>query len=67
MPTQAQMYACFRLLQSLSDKFCTVEVFRYDRKQERVYILAKNTLGEELQILVFKNGQWRFITDETRL
>ena len=67
MPTQSQMFTCFYLLQSLSNTFCTIEVFRYDRNQQIVYILAENFREEEIQIVVLKDGQWRLIDDETNL
>lgn len=67
LPTQSQMFTCFYLLQSFSNTLCSIQVFRYDRKQETVYILAENSLGEEIQISVNRTGKWRFIDDQTRL
>ena len=67
MPTQQQMYACFYLIQSLSNTLCGIEVFRYDRKREKVYILAVNARDEEIQIEVYKTGEYNFINDETKL
>ena len=67
MPTQEQQYTCFYLSQQLSDLFCRVEIFRYDRKRKRVYILALTAREEEFQIEVYTTGRYDFINDETRL
>lgn len=44
----------------------TIHIFRYDQTYKTVFILAKNQNNEELQIVIFPNGLWRFINDETR-
>ena len=67
MPTKEQMYTCFCLMQNLSNAFCSIEIFRYDRKRDRVYILAVTARDEEIQIEVYKTGKYNFIDDQTRL
>ncbi len=51
----------------LSNLYRTIHIFRYDQSFKTVFILTKNQSGEELQIVIFPNGLWRFIDDETRL
>lgn len=67
LPTPEQMYTCFYLLQLLSNTLCSIELFRYDREQEIVFILAETNKGEEIQTIIYADGNWRFIDDQTRL
>ena len=46
----------------LSDGYQPIHVFRYNPNTKTVFILAGVT--ENLEILVFSNGQWRFNDDE---
>ncbi|NEP39336.1 MAG: glycoside hydrolase family 32 protein [Okeania sp. SIO2H7] len=46
----------------LSNCFRDIQVFRYNPQERYIFILA----GDNLQILVFPNGIWRFI-NETEL
>jgi hypothetical protein len=55
-PTQEQFYKCFCLMQYLSNTLCNVELFRYDDKYGKVYILATNARGEEIEIEVDRDG-----------
>ena len=41
----------------LSNTSCNIEMFRYDRKYQTVYILAVNARGEEIEILVNRDGE----------
>lgn len=59
-PTAQQALACVRVCQMLSNLYQDIKLFRFDDKTEEVYILA----GKELQIIVYKNGEWEFV-DET--
>lgn len=61
------MFTCMYLCQMLSNYSTDIQVFRYDRKTKTVFILAHNNRQEELEIIVFFNGAWRFIDDETEL
>ncbi|HAZ48503.1 MAG TPA: hypothetical protein DDW76_08625 [Cyanobacteria bacterium UBA11369] len=61
-PTNEQALACLRVCQMLSSYYRNIELFRFNEQKGYVYIWA----GEELQILVFQDGNWRFI-DETEL
>lgn len=54
-------------MQILSNLFCSIEIFRYDEKRKRVYILAMTAREEEIQIEVYVTGRYDFIDDETRL
>lgn len=67
MPTVEQAFSCVRVCQMLSNLYRTIHIFRYDQSFKTVFILTKNQSGEELQIVIFPNGLWRFIDDETRL
>lgn len=40
----------------LSNTSCNIEIFRYDRKYQTVYILAVNA-SEEIEILVARDGE----------
>lgn len=44
-------------MQYLSNTFCNVELFRYDVRHGKVYILAINTRGEEIEIEVNQDGE----------
>ena len=61
MPTREQMYTCFYLMQGLSNTLCRVEVFRYDKKYRKVYILAINVRNEEIEIEVYQTGKYFFL------
>ena len=69
MLTVEQAFSCVRVCQMLSNLYQVIYLFRYDLKHKTVFILAKNQNDndEELQIIIFANGIWRFIDDETRL
>ena len=67
MPTAEQMYTCFCLMQGLSNAFCSIDIFRYVKRRNRVYILAVNARQEEIQIEVYKTGNYDFINNETKL
>jgi hypothetical protein len=56
-PTEKQVYKCFYLMQYLSNTLCNVEIFRYDSKYQTVYILAITSRGEEIEIVVDRNGE----------
>ena len=62
LPKHEQALACLRVCQMLSNYYRNIELFRFNEQKGYVYIWA----GEELQILVFQDGNWRFI-DETEL
>ncbi len=44
-------------MQSLSNAFCSIEMFRYDGKYQKVYILAITSRGEEIELEVNKDGE----------
>lgn len=56
-PTNEQALACLRVCQMLSNSYRNIELFRFDNQTGVVFIFA----GEELQIIVFPNGLWRFL------
>lgn len=43
----------------LSNSYRDISLFRFNEKKKYIFIMA----GEELQILVFPNGSWRFINE----
>ena len=67
MLTAEQAFSCVRVCQMLSNLYQVIYLFRYDPNLKTVFILAKNQNNDELQIIIFSNGIWRFIDDETRL
>ncbi|KAM3101917.1 DUF6888 family protein [Phormidesmis sp. 146-12] len=58
-PTHAQAITCLITCQWLSNCYRDIEIFRFNDQKSYVFIMA----GEELQILVFPNGFWRFINE----
>ncbi|WP_420485265.1 DUF6888 family protein [Iningainema tapete] len=58
-PTARQALICVIISQSLSDLYREIALFRFSDKTGNVFILA----GDELQILVFRDGSWRFINE----
>lgn len=60
-PTEKQLYKCFCIMQSLSNILCNVEVFRYDNKYRKVYILAVTSLGQEIQIEINSDGEINYL------
>lgn len=67
LPTVEQAFSCVRVCQMLSNLYQPIYIFRYDPTFKTVFVLARNQNDEELQIVIFPNGIWRFIDDETRL
>ncbi|MGB7439513.1 MAG: hypothetical protein WA919_00465 [Coleofasciculaceae cyanobacterium] len=61
-PTDEQALACLRVCQMLSNCYRDIQLFRFNAQTGEVYIFA----GNELQIIVSRNGLWRFL-DETEL
>ena len=59
-PTAVQALTCLRVCQMVSNSFLDIHIFRVDEIKGYVYILA----GDEMEILIFPEGNWRFI-DET--
>jgi hypothetical protein len=56
-PTTEQSRTCIRVLQMLSNAYRTIELFRFDDQVDIIYIFT----GEDLQIVIFQNGVWRFL------
>lgn len=61
-PTAEQGLACLRVCQILSNYYRNIELFRFNAQIGEVYIFA----GDELQVIVSRNGSWRFL-NETEL
>lgn len=59
-PTAVQALTCLRVCHNLSNCFLDIHLIRFNEIKGYVYILA----GDEIQILIFPEGNWRFI-DET--
>ncbi len=67
MPTIEQALSCVRVCQMMSNLYHQIYLFRYDSNFKTIFILTRNENDEELQIVIFANGIWRFIDDETQL
>ncbi len=67
MPTVEQALSCVKVCQMLSNLYQQIYLFRYDSNFKTIFILARNENNEELQVVIFANGIWRFIDDETQL
>ncbi len=50
---------CVIICQYLSNFYRGIELFRFNDKTGNVFILA----GDELQILIFRDGTWRFVNE----
>lgn len=67
MPPIEQLFTCLYICQMFSNYYSSIQIFRYEERQKTIFILAENQRQEELQIVIYPNGRWRFIDDETRL
>ncbi|MGB5959729.1 MAG: hypothetical protein WBG73_03630 [Coleofasciculaceae cyanobacterium] len=61
-PTAEQALACLCVCQMLSNYYRDIQLFRFNAQTREVYIFA----SDELEIIVPRNGLWRFL-DETEL
>lgn len=59
-PTAVQALTCLRVSQMVSNSFLDIHLIRFNEIKGYVYILA----GDEMEILIFPERNWRFI-DET--
>jgi hypothetical protein len=57
MITAKQALKACILAQSLSNGYRPIFLFRYSSEYRYIYILA----GEGMQIIIFENGNWRFL------
>ena len=57
MPSNAQAQTCLWICQLFPNCYRDIQIFRFDPQTKVVFIFA----GEELQILVNAQGQWRFL------
>ena len=55
IPTREQEAACLRLCANLTNMYAPIYVVRIDERLGEVFILA----GEEIEVLITPNGQWR--------
>jgi hypothetical protein len=55
-PTLPQLRTCFDLCQRLTLMYRPLSLVCLDVSSGNIYILA----GEETEILIFPNGQWKF-------
>jgi hypothetical protein len=58
-PTTRQALMCVIICQYLSNFYREIQLFRFSDTTGNVFILA----GDELQILVFRDGTWRFVNE----
>jgi len=61
LPTNEQGFACICVCQMLSNGYRDVRLFRFDPIAGTIYVLA----AESLEVLITRDGNWRFIDDET--
>ncbi len=55
MPTQQQMFTAITTLQSLSNFYRPIYLFRYDDRSKEIFILAGE--GENVEITIFADGK----------
>ncbi|MDJ0680740.1 MAG: hypothetical protein QNJ18_12840 [Xenococcaceae cyanobacterium MO_167.B52] len=48
-------------MQSLSDLHQDIVLFRFDDLKEKIHILA----GLDIEIVIYANGNWEFLPNET--
>lgn len=62
MPTEIQMFEAISTLQSLSNFYQPIYLFRYDEKNKQIFIIA----GEEenIEITVFADGKRRITIND---
>ncbi len=58
-PTTRQALMCVVLCQYLSNFYQEIQLFRFSGITGNIFILA----SDELQILVFPDGTWRFVNE----
>ncbi|NMG20273.1 DUF6888 family protein [Brasilonema bromeliae] len=56
---QPGKHLCVIICQYLSNFYREIQLFRFSDTTGNVFILA----GDELQILVFRDGTWRFVNE----
>jgi hypothetical protein len=56
-PTPEQALTCYQLCRMLTSYYRPVALVTNDPRIDRLYILA----GEELEVLIYPNGDWRMI------
>ncbi len=63
MPTESQMFKCLVLCQMLSNLSRPIQLFRYEDKRKKIFILA----GEQgnIEITIFEEGNWKYYVAET--
>ena len=59
LPTDIQAKISVFVCQMLSNAFQPINVFRYDRKLETLYIQAG--VDDNLGIIIDKDGEWEFV------
>lgn len=57
MHTTAQALKCFQLCCDLTSKYCFIDLVTFDKRTEKVVILAR----EEISIEIEPNGEWKFV------
>ena len=62
MPTQKQKDTVIFVCQLLSNLFQPIWLFRYDSLSHNIFIIAGTQ--ENLEIIIFENGQLEFNQDE---
>ncbi|MGV0025505.1 DUF6888 family protein [Phormidesmis priestleyi] len=59
LPTVEQGSACIRVCNMLSNYCRNIELFRFNQQTGMIYIFC----SDELQIIIPKNGIWRFLNE----
>jgi hypothetical protein len=62
MPTQQQMLTAITTLQSLSNFYRTIHLFRYDDRTKEIFIIAGER--ENVEITIFADGKRRHRINE---
>jgi hypothetical protein len=62
MPTSIQMIEAITTLQSLSNFYRPIDLFRYDEKSEQIFIIAGEQ--ENIEITIFADGKRRIVIND---
>jgi hypothetical protein len=63
MPTREQAIKAVILCQYLSNGYQPLYFFRYDPKRKEIFVIAGAT--EEIEYIIYPDGNWRFTDEQT--
>ena len=61
MITYEQATICISTCQMLTTTLCAIELLRFDEPRKIIYILAVNSRGEEIEIIINEEGKRTYL------